>query len=236
MIKKIKSLIKAKVLQSVGMAYNDADVSYVLAKHLARKRDIVLVDVGAHTGDFTRSIDRLCGVRQGALFEPQPSHAEQMRRSFDAKRFEIHECVVSNFIGSKMLEINEFDATSSTLPTLRDSPDLAAINVQLQKALECKSTTLDASLDEERFNHIDLLKIDVQGAELQVIQGAKSVLARTKLAWIEISYKPLYQGACLFHEVYDAMSQHGLHLVELETGFRSPRGELVQGDALFCKI
>jgi FkbM family methyltransferase len=236
MFKRIKSIIKTKALRTVGMTYNDVGVSFVLATHLSRLHNIVLIDVGAHTGDFAMSIDRLCGIQNGVLFEPQPKHAELLRRKMDRSRFKVHECVVADSDSTRTLEINEFDATSSTLSAMRDSPHLAGVNVRLRNAVECRSTTLDSALEDERFVGIDLVKIDVQGAEMDVIKGATTTLSKTTMVWIEVSFKPLYQGSCVFGEVYDIMSQQGFRLVELDPGFRSPSGELLQADALFTKL
>ena len=77
--------------------------------------------------------------------------------------------------------------------------------------------------------------MDVQGAEHLVIRGGRETLTRTKMVWTEISFKRLYEGACLHHEVVDLLSESGFKLYDLETGFRSPQGELLQADALFIR-
>ncbi len=223
----IVNLLKRRVLASIGLSYNTAGVSYILAKHLARLPGPISL------GEFSASIDRFCGVRKGVLIEPQPKHAAHLRASTDSSRFEVLEFVVGAGQGTAKLEINQFDATSSTLAAKRESQYLSGIDVGLVEVIECKSESLDALLNGRLHDSIELLKIDVQGAELLVLSGAKKCLSSTNLVWIEVSFKPLYDGACLFHEVHDQMQQLGFQMLELEPGFRSPSGELLQADVLY---
>jgi len=62
-----------------------------------------------------------------------------------------------------------------------------------------------------------------------------NVLTKTRMVWTEISFKQLYQGSCLYYEVFDLLTSAGFSLYDLETGFRSPQGELIQADALFIQ-
>ncbi len=230
----IVNALKRRVLASIGLCYNTVGVSYVLAKYLAQfSKPITLVDVGADDGQFSSSIDRLCGVRKGVLIEPQPLHAAHLRAVKNTGRFEVLEYVVGASRGVSKLEINQFDATSSTLAAKRESLELSGIDVGLREVVECQADTLDSLLRGRMDEPVDLLKIDVQGAELQVLAGAKQCLASTSFVWIEVSFKPLYEGSCLFHEVYEHMQNAGFQMIEIESGFSSPSGERLQADALF---
>jgi len=82
---------------------------------------------------------------------------------------------------------------------------------------------------------VDLLKLDVQGAEHMVLHGGQNTLSKTNMVWTEVSFKRLYEGACLHMEVYDLLARSGFALFELESGFRSASGELLQADALFIR-
>jgi hypothetical protein len=94
---------------------------------------------------------------------------------------------------------------------------------------------LDDLVSTVRFPRIDLLKLDVQGAEHLVLAGAPETLRRTRLIWTEVSFVRLYDGSCLFHELHGQLRKSGFALAELEGGFRSPTKELLQADALFTR-
>jgi hypothetical protein len=49
----------------------------------------------------------------------------------------------------------------------------------------------------------------------------------------EVSFSPLYEGSCVFGQVYDFLHARGFRLLALEEGFRGQDGELLQCDALF---
>jgi len=79
-----------------------------------------------------------------------------------------------------------------------------------------------------------LLKIDVQGVEHLVLEGGKQALLNTSFVWMELSFKPLYIGSSVFHDIYSMMEKSGFILLELSPGHRSPINELLQADALFA--
>ena len=70
-----------------------------------------------------------------------------------------------------------------------------------------------------------LLKIDVQGFEGHVVAGATETLERTRYCITEVSFKPLYEGAPLFDEIYDAFVGRGFRLAGLAGELRSSTGE-----------
>jgi len=77
-----------------------------------------------------------------------------------------------------------------------------------------------------------LIKIDVQGFELEVLKGAESLLKRTDYVFVESGMRRLYQGAPSFAEVYLAMEKCGFHLVTLRAWHRGNH-RLVEADLLF---
>ena len=231
----LKEPVLRRLYRRIGVAYNGMGVSFLLGKHLSADAPITLVDAGARTGDFARALDRYCGLRRALLVEPQPAHAAALRREFTAPKFHVVQCALSDRSGAMELEINEFDATTSILPTPRDSAELAGLDVTLRERILCELQPLDALVEKHPLGPVDLLKIDVQGAEHLVLAGAAATLRAVKLVWCEVSFRPLYQGSVPFGDIHQQMRVAGFQLLELEPGYRSPEGELLQADALFSR-
>jgi FkbM family methyltransferase len=192
-----------------------------------------LIDVGAHKGEFTRSIDQFCGISKGLLIEPQRERAANLARNYRPPRFTVLPIALSDRDGSTLLRINASDATTSLLPIKSDLPQLQGLDLSVQSTETCAVRTLDSVLSQWSLSDVTLLKIDVQGAENLVITGGKTTLSKTEMVWTEVSFVALYEGGCLFQELHSQMYEEGFKLVELHAGFRSPCGELLQADALF---
>jgi FkbM family methyltransferase len=77
-------------------------------------------------------------------------------------------------------------------------------------------TTLDEWCTEHAVTHIDMLKLDTQGSELGVLQGATSILTTVLLLEIEVEFNPLYQGQPLFGDVDTMLRSHGFMLWRLD--------------------
>ena len=92
--------------------------------------------------------------------------------------------------------------------------------------------TLDDFADELRAGGPSLLKIDVQGAELDVLRGGQEVLQTFQWVYLEMSFVELYDGQPLADEIVDELRTRGFEL----TGTGVPPisdGRPVQVDALF---
>lgn len=77
------------------------------------------------------------------------------------------------------------------------------------------------------------MKIDVQGAELEVLAGGRSVLSNCSLVQLELAMLEYNEGAPLLPEVVHWMAAHEWLPIEV-SGFSRPRDRLVQIDMLFA--
>jgi FkbM family methyltransferase len=199
-------------------------------------QEITLIDVGASTGAFTISMDRYCGVRKALLIEPQPKRVEDMKARLAGSRFSFACAAVSSEERPIGMEVLNWDYSSSILPVRRNLPSVnAAIDLGVRETIQVQATTLDKLCARHHFDgFVDLLKIDVQGAENLVIQGATEILRRTGLIWMELSLQPLYEGGETIEGMIRLCREHGFMLRSLEDGFRGADGELFQVDGLFA--
>ncbi|MTJ51066.1 FkbM family methyltransferase [Dolichospermum sp. UHCC 0259] len=121
-------------------------------------------------------------------------------------------------------------------------PELAGLDF----TIEIETTTLDAFCQAEGIETIDFLQIDVQGADLDVLQGASEILTRGVLGvQIEVEFSPLYLNQPLFADVDTHLRKNGFTLFNLATTYR-PRarspivsknrsGQILWGDAFYLQ-
>jgi len=205
-----------------------------LLRYLPKGQPIQLADIGAHDGDFTFGLACWCGLERSVMVEPLPHKAAQLRERFRAPQYHIFECALAADVGTAVLHVNAIEATSSLFSIRRGIAELSGLALGEEKILRVPTRTLDSVTAEAKLERIDLLKLDVQGAEHLVLAGATQALKATRLIWSECSFKPLYTGSCTFADIYETLAKVGFQLLELNTAFRSPTGELLQVDALFA--
>lgn len=83
-------------------------------------------------------------------------------------------------------------------------------------------------------NDVVMLKIDTQGFEKNVLEGARKSLEKITILQLEMSIEPLYEKEILFVEMVNLLQQIGFELFTLENGIRnSLNGKLLQVDGIF---
>lgn len=130
--------------------------------------------------------------------------------------------------------INKAHYTSSFLPVsegvVKGFPDTDFSEV---KRVPVQVTTIEKYAVEHQILNAKLLKIDVQGYELEVLKGCGEFLDRIEYVFVEVEFKTLYVGSPSWRSIVSFLFKRGFHPVTM-TGFcLSPDGELLQGDLLF---
>jgi len=101
-----------------------------------------------------------------------------------------------------------------------------------------KSATLRLTtfvMVKEKISYIDILKVDVEGAEIKVFTGAVGKLSSHNIGLIyaEVTFVPHYEGGCLFHELSTFLSKYSYTLLNLYNLKISKSGQLRWGNAIF---
>ena len=139
-----------------------------------RVRDVTLVDVGAHTGEY--AICARAAFGPGATlhcFEPQPeTFAVLERRLGTHRRTSCHRLALGDAAGAASL----YSKSASSVFTSLYAEAFGAPGHEISRVDEVEVRTLDDVAGDLGLARIDLLKVDVEGHELAVLKGARGLL------------------------------------------------------------
>ena len=192
----------------------------------------VVSDIGAWRGRWTSALLHRCAsVRDVTLFEPQPQAAAILRRM----TFNCNVRVIQKALADRP-GIREMRAGSASASLLEPQ----GLSVHFPSAvptgrLHVECDTLDALVTHGAMPAPDTIKLDVQGAELEVIRGASRVLEGARALLLEMSWRPLYRDETEAHVLLADIHARGFQLVDASSGLRDASGKILQQDLLFLK-
>lgn len=194
----------------------------------------VAYDIGAATGACTLAYARVATVAQVFAFEPlSDSYAELERRTRDHSNVRCFQVALGAEREQRDLNRSAWRDTSSFLPVGSVTRAEFPLAVNIEGTESVRVTPLDDLVAEEGLPHPDFVKIDVQGFEDQVISGAGKTLSAARTVVVEVSFRPLYEGAPLFDDVYLLMRDLGFRLGGVSGLLAGVEGEPLQADATF---
>jgi FkbM family methyltransferase len=176
-----------------------------------------LVDVGAARGDYVARAALVFPLERAVMVEARPEAADAIRARFlGDKRFSVIGAAVSDIRGKTVFHVNEEADSSSMLVINRSvSEGTFGRSFGTVREIEVDTITLDELYRTERLDHVDLLKVDIQGAEKRLIAGGGEALKKTASILLEVNFVRYYEGAPLFHEIDALMDAHGFRLRSL---------------------
>lgn len=86
------------------------------------------------------------------------------------------------------------------------------IEKYVQYEIEVPCTRIDSFCDKNNIDHIDIVWMDLQGAELKALQSMGSILDTIQIIHTELEVNPMYEGQCLFSDVNQFLTQNGFDL------------------------
>ena len=153
----------------------------------------VFVDVGANSGAWTAKFLELSGPNQkrGILFEPSPVAfllvKANLRRELLNGTVELVQAAVSDARGSLDFYMEDSAGETSSLLQKHSNAKSTKITVDV--------TTIDEEIARRGIDFIDLLKIDTEGYDFHVLQGANHYLSNNKIGVIQFEYNSPWADA-----------------------------------------
>ncbi len=197
----------------------------------------VVLDLGANTGQYARELRKAGYEGSIVSFEPLSGAFARLARSAATdKRWQAVRMGLGARDHEAVLHVSP-DSRASSLRKMLPRHEAAGSYFAPVRDERVPVRKLDSIWDE----HVPArsrvyLKIDTQGYEKQVLQGAARSLPRVRAVQVEMSIQPLYEGEMLLPEVLASMKREGLSLVSLEYGFCDPEtAEMLQVDGIFAR-
>lgn len=195
-------------------------------------------DVGANIGQFAQELRSVGFSGKIISFDPLTTAHAQLSKSAqsDAKWLVHPRIALGDHDGEIEINIAGNSVSSSVLPML-DAHSSAAVG----SAYVASELTPLVRLDSVSGQYLNassrpFIKIDTQGFEWQVLDGAVDTLKQAQGVLLELSLAPLYNGQRLWLEMIERMRQEGFTLWAIQKGFTDPRtGRSLQVDGIFLR-
>ena len=161
-------------------------VKYVKEKLLEKQNSLVIFDVGANKGHYSNLLSKYFSNEDSIYaFEPSENTFKKLKSTNEnnknVKTFNIG-------FGSESKKLKLFtNADSSGLASVYQRR-LEHFDISMDKYEEVEISTLDSFCKEQEIKEIDFLKLDVEGHELEVLKGAKTLLENKKIEFIQFEF------------------------------------------------
>lgn len=234
MIKGIFSQFGYSIVKNISKS----DIFFSNQKKLIHtNNEPTIFDVGAYKGETVLAYNNLfnssCKIY---AFEPFIEVFQELEnRTADYNNINIYNYALGNRKGSVTFHVNNFHATNSILPTdIRANKTWKEGLMETQEKIEIPMLAIDDFVKENNIDVIDILKLDTQGSEHLVLEGAKNSISKgmIKLICAEIIVMPTYEGQKDLHEILEMYNNLGFQLYDLSKSY-TPNGRLRFLDGIF---
>jgi FkbM family methyltransferase len=176
----------------------------LVIKYLIKNHDVVF-DVGANIGEWSSAVLHQAPKATLHAFEPLPMCYEQLKKKISS-RFYCYPLALSN---TKGVANFVYYPENSVVSTFYHRPILSQVYRFTPIACKVSTITLDEFCKDKGINHIDFLKIDTEGAESAIINGAKYMIEQGNIGIIQFEYGGTYQDAATtLHDIYKYLTNN----------------------------
>jgi len=208
---------------------------YLSLCSVLKDKNIIIYDIGAADGITARCFAKLTNVSTIYAFEPIPeAYAKLVENVKTFPKISCYNVAIGKVEDTLAINVSSNSNSSSLLLMLqlhqKEFPDIS-VNTRI----EIPVVRLDNYVQRNNLAMPDIVKIDVQGYEMMVIEGGIQTISQAKYCIIEMSFQPLYDGSPLFDDIYNIMIKLGFILVGVTSPLIGESEVPMQVDGIFKK-
>ena len=176
-----------KLIQSIDnlitYIFSNLSKEDIYLKDYFGKKKINLVDIGANLGGYIDLVDKNVNIKEIHIFEPSKKCFIELNKKFKKKNSYINNMAISNSNKTRTFYENEILSQSS----LHNNKNKFNSNLKNTDIYQIKCLTLDQYFKlKNKKSKIDLLKIDAEGEDLKILEGASNLLKKKRIQLIKI--------------------------------------------------
>ena len=172
----------------------------------------VIIDGGAFIGFITHRFIKQFKKARVFSFEPNPKVYEKLQSHYkDHERVEAIQAGIGSTNGEMTFQINQRPVTNSFLKA--NAYHKNNIAGKLRDEVAVPITTIDAVMEKYGLEHIDILKLDVEGFEIEAFKGIKDIHKKVSIIFAEVNLIGTYEDQPLIEDVIAYMRSHHFHPV-----------------------
>jgi 2-O-methyltransferase len=217
--------------------------AYIQSKHqiedellhlFSRDEAVIIFDIGTCEGEDAVRYSNMFPSARIFAFEPRPDNLKKIHenlRHYQKKNVIVSDLALSSSNGTATFFLssgkpgNEVESdnwdfgnkSSSLLPPSEQMKEVTSW-LNFDQTIEVNTKRLDDYCAEHKLERIDLIHMDVQGAELMVLEGAGFFLDKVKCVWLEVEAVELYKDQPLKNDVENFMKAKGFQLIRSTVG------------------
>lgn len=213
----------------------ESPIEKLLKKLFNKKEKLIIFDIGGCEGEESIKYSKIFPLSKIFIFEPLPYNQELISKNFNeynVKNVELVPTALSDCIGKSVFFVSsatpekqeesiDWDFGNKSSSLLEPSEYLKTNYnwLKFNESIQVDTSTISAFMESKRLSEIDFIHMDVQGAELKVLEGATSFLHKIKSVWLEVSDYTLYKNQPLRKDVENFMINHGFYLIKSDLEF-----------------
>ena len=195
--RKFNTLLFRLSLRGLGILnYENSNISgekYLIKKILLkviRKKTPVFFDVGANVGNYTISLLETYPSAEVHVFEPHPGNFSALKSNLSTYNAKLYNFALGDTQDQLILYDRADHENGSSHASLHEAV-ISEIHQQDTLQFSVSVETLDEICKKENIREIDFLKIDTEGNELAVLNGAKKLLKENKIMCIHFEFNEM---------------------------------------------